>query len=132
MVRRRVLQKLAAFCGSIQDFNHLHVGSWAEPPARAFHALQHNADCPPTEAYVPLFAITSLPEFERRLQKGAEGGIGRFSHFELFPTLLLAMGYDAGWVSRAYGPSLMDSPARDRKFMIGSPELHPMMISVDR
>ena len=48
----------------------------------------------PGEAYVPLFAITSVPEFERRLEKGAAIGFGRFSHFEVFPTLLLAMGYD--------------------------------------
>ena len=72
------------------------------------------------EAYVPLFAITSVPEFEQRLEKGAAHGFGRFSHFEVFPTLLLAMGYDAGWVKRTYGPSLMDSPSPDRKFMIGS------------
>ena len=73
------------------------------------------------EAYVPLFAITSVPEFKQRLEKGAARGFGRFSHFEVFPTLLLAMGYDAGWVNRTYGPSLMDSPSPDRKFMIGSP-----------
>ena len=89
-------------------------------------------NAPPSEAYVPLFATTSVPEFKRGLEKGAAGDFGRFSHFEVFPTLLLAMGYDTGWVSRTYGPSLMDPPSRDRKFMIGSPRLHPMMIPADR
>jgi lipid A ethanolaminephosphotransferase len=90
------------------------------------------APVPPGEAYVPLFAITSVPEFEQRLEKGAAIGFGRFSHFEIFPTLLLAMGYDPGWVNRSYGPSLMDSPSPDRKFMIGSPNYQPMMIPADR
>jgi lipid A ethanolaminephosphotransferase len=87
---------------------------------------------PPGEAYVPLFATTSVPEFERGLARGAARHFGRFSHFEVFPTLLLAMGYDAAWVNGSYGPSLMDSPSPDRKFMIGSPDLQPMMIPVDR
>jgi hypothetical protein len=84
------------------------------------------------EAYVPLFAITSMPEFEQLLKKGAARGFGRFSHFEIFPTLLLAMGYDPGWVNKTYGPSLMDSPSPDRKFMIGSPDFQSTMIPADR
>jgi glucan phosphoethanolaminetransferase (alkaline phosphatase superfamily) len=83
---------------------------------------------PEGEAYVPLFAITSLPEFEQHLENGAASGFGRFSHFEVFPTLLLAMGYDPGWVKRTYGPSLMESPSPDRKFMIGAPGFRPTTI----
>jgi glucan phosphoethanolaminetransferase (alkaline phosphatase superfamily) len=83
---------------------------------------------PPAEADVPLFAITSEPDFEQRLEQGAARGFGQFSHFEVFPTLLLALGYDAGWVKEAYGPSLMDLPSLDRKFMIGSPDARPRMI----
>jgi lipid A ethanolaminephosphotransferase len=87
---------------------------------------------PRGEEYVPLLAITSVPEFEQRLAKRAARSFGLFSHFEVFPTLLLAMGYDADWVNRTYGPSLMDVPSPERKFMIGSPGLQAMMISVDR
>jgi len=86
----------------------------------------------PGEAYVPLFAATSVPEFKRSLEKAATRDFGRFSHFEVFPTVLLAMGYDAGWVNRAYGPSLMDTPSPGRKFMVGSPDFQPMMIPADR
>jgi glucan phosphoethanolaminetransferase (alkaline phosphatase superfamily) len=89
-------------------------------------------NAPVTEADVPLFAVTSVPEFKRRLENGATGHFGRFSHFEVFPTLLLAMGFDRDWVSGTYGPSLMDSPSLDRKFMIGSPDFQPIVISVDR
>jgi lipid A ethanolaminephosphotransferase len=83
---------------------------------------------PQAEADVPLFAITSEPDFEQRLEQGAARGFGQFSHFEVFPTLLLAMGYDAAWVKATYGPSLMDSPSPDRKFMIGSPNFQTRMI----
>jgi glucan phosphoethanolaminetransferase (alkaline phosphatase superfamily) len=98
----------------------------------------HNPHCstlrmiPLGEEKVPLFAITQVPDWEQRLAKGAARGFDRFSHFEVFPTLLLAMGYDADWVKRSYGPSLMDAPAPDRKFMIGSPDFQPRMIPVDR
>src|SRR5262249_54228641 len=63
--------------------------------------ISHCSTTPPvplTEADVPLFAITSKPDFEQRLEQGAARGFGQFSHFEVFPTLLLAMGYDANWV----------------------------------
>ena len=83
----------------------------------------------PGEAYVPLFAVTLEPEFKRRLANGAARGLDRFSHFEIFPTLLLAMGYDAHWVAKSYGASLMDLPAPDRRFLIGYPHLQPRMIS---
>jgi glucan phosphoethanolaminetransferase (alkaline phosphatase superfamily) len=82
----------------------------------------------PAEAYVPILAITSEPKFERLLAEAAARGFGRFSHFEGFPTLLLAMGFDARWVNKTYGPSLIDSPAPDREFLIGSPLYQPMMI----
>jgi glucan phosphoethanolaminetransferase (alkaline phosphatase superfamily) len=83
---------------------------------------------PLAEADVPLFAITSEPDFEQRLDQGAARGFGQFSHFEVFPTLLLALGYDAGWVKGTYGPSLMDSPSPDKKVMIGSPDFQTRMI----
>ena len=83
------------------------------------------------EVNVPLFALTSVPEFEQRLKKGAKGGLGKFSHFEVFATLLVAMGYDAEWVHKNYGPSLMDPPPPNRRYMIGNPDFQPMMIPVN-
>src|SRR5262249_52458900 len=71
--------------------------------------------------YVPLFATTSVSEFKRGLEEGSARSFGRFSHFEVFPTLNVS-----------YGPSLMDSPSPDRKFMIGSPDFQPIMVQADR
>jgi glucan phosphoethanolaminetransferase (alkaline phosphatase superfamily) len=100
-------------------------------PGRLTHCST-TLNAPRSQAYVPLFAITSMPEFERGIKKGLAGNFGQFSHFEVFPTLLLAMGYDDDFVKRIYGPSLMDTPSQDRKFMIGSPDVDPMMLSADR
>ena len=97
-------------------------------PGRYLQHCSTTPTVPLAEADVPLFAITSEPDFEQRLQQGAARGFGQFSHFEVFPTLLLALGYDAGWVKETYGLSLMDSPSPDKKFMIGSPDFQPRMI----
>jgi glucan phosphoethanolaminetransferase (alkaline phosphatase superfamily) len=86
---------------------------------------------PEGEAYVPLFAATALPEFEQRLKRGAAAGFNRFSHFEIFPTLLLAMGYDPDWIKRVYGPTLEDSPSPSRTFMVGAPGYKTWLVRVD-
>jgi glucan phosphoethanolaminetransferase (alkaline phosphatase superfamily) len=73
----------------------------------------------PGEARVPLFALTELGSWEDRLRKAAESGFNRATHFEIFPTLLMALGYDGSWVSNRYGPSLMAVPVnRRREYLI--------------
>jgi glucan phosphoethanolaminetransferase (alkaline phosphatase superfamily) len=76
----------------------------------------------PAEARVPLFAATGDRPFEQRLRHAAKLGFNRMSHFEIFPTLLIAMGYDEKWVSDVYGPSLLDKEERKtRSFIVGNP-----------
>jgi glucan phosphoethanolaminetransferase (alkaline phosphatase superfamily) len=89
-------------------------------------------DVSPNEAIVPLFAATGDHQFEQRLQEAAKLGFNRMSHFELFPTLLIAMGYDEKWVRETYGPSLLDEPTPHvRSFLVGNPYLNPAMIPAD-
>jgi glucan phosphoethanolaminetransferase (alkaline phosphatase superfamily) len=89
-------------------------------------------DVSPNEAIVPLFAATGDRRFEQRLQEAARVGFNRMSHFELFPTLLIAMGYDEKWVKKTYGPSLLDEPKPHvRSFLVGNPYLNPAMIPAD-
>jgi glucan phosphoethanolaminetransferase (alkaline phosphatase superfamily) len=86
----------------------------------------------PGEAIVPLFAATGDHSFEQRLRQAAKLGFNKMSHFEIFPTLLVAMGYDENWVKKAYGQSLLDGPADGpRSFMVGNPYLNPEMIKAD-
>jgi glucan phosphoethanolaminetransferase (alkaline phosphatase superfamily) len=86
---------------------------------------------PPAEAYVPILAFTSEPKFKRLLTVAATNNFNRFSHFEIFPTLLLAMGFDPNWVNKTYGPSLKDLPPSQREFLIGSPLYQPMMVPTE-
>jgi glucan phosphoethanolaminetransferase (alkaline phosphatase superfamily) len=87
---------------------------------------------PADEAVVPLFAATGDPSFNQRLREGAEVGFDKMSHFEIFPTLLIAMGYEEKWVKSTYGPSLLDGPGEGpRLFMVGNPYLSPDLIIVD-
>jgi len=84
------------------------------------------------EATVPLFAATGNPVFELHLRQSAKAGFNTMSHFELFPTLLIAMGYDERWVRDRYGPSMLDGPlGRTRSFLVGQPYINPAMISAD-
>jgi hypothetical protein len=79
-----------------------------------------------------LFAATGDHRFEQRMRQAAQSGFNRMSHFEIFPTLLVAMGYDESWVKKAYGPSLLDGPAEGpRVFMVGNPYLNPELIVAD-
>src|SRR5262249_23672880 len=63
------------------------------------------------ESLVPLIVSTGIQDLAVRVRKSATQGYGRATHFEIFPTLLLAMGYDEQWVREWYGPSLLDIPA---------------------
>ena len=45
----------------------------------------------------------------------------RASHFEIFPTLLYAMGYNKSWIDQRYGPTLLNIPEhRQRGFLMGT------------
>jgi glucan phosphoethanolaminetransferase (alkaline phosphatase superfamily) len=66
------------------------------------------------EAEVPLFAITGNSKWKAALSNAAEENYGRTSHFEVFPTLLAAMGYDPTWISQRYGLSLLDRIPENR------------------
>jgi lipid A ethanolaminephosphotransferase len=73
----------------------------------------------PGESYVPLFALTEVPSLEGRFRQGAARGFNRASHFDIFPTLLLAMGFKEKWVSSKFGLNLFDLPSkRHRQFLI--------------
>lgn len=89
------------------------------PGTRATHG---NADLPPITANVPLMAVATKP---------ARGVLGRLrenttarnnaSHFDLFSTALLMMGYSPEETARHYGLSLMDPipPDRTRFYVAG-------------
>ncbi len=73
--------------------------------------ITHCRQVPATlnEVLVPLLAITEAPELSRRLKIASQLNFGRVSHFEVFPTLLVLMGYSPEAVMSQYHPSLFHS-----------------------
>jgi Sulfatase len=77
-------------------------------------------DPPPEEVWVPLIAVTGDGPFDAALRASASRSFNRATHFDIFPTLLVAMGYDRDAVEARYGPTLLDIPAaRGRRFVTG-------------
>jgi glucan phosphoethanolaminetransferase (alkaline phosphatase superfamily) len=73
------------------------------------------------EAMVPIFVFAGPGQFAMRLREQARSGFNQATHFEIFPTLLAAMGYSEDWVSRAYGSSLLQFPlGRRRELLVGA------------
>jgi hypothetical protein len=87
------------------------------------YEVQHCSTLPNVhwgEGIVPLFAVAGRSDFAERLKRHAALGFNRASHFDIFPTLLLAFGYPEAWVRGAYGHSLLDFPTdRPRKVFTG-------------
>lgn len=82
-----------------------------------------------SEAIVPLFTLTSDPAWRRALAEGAMVKFDKASHFQLFPTILQALGYNETWVRSTFGPSFIDRLANPngRWFWAGG-----TLIPVDR
>ena len=72
------------------------------------------------EVMVPIFVWAGSGAFAQRLREHARLGFNQATHFEVFPTLLSAMGFPQSWVRREYGPSLLDFPlSREPRLLVG-------------
>ena len=70
------------------------------------------------EAAVPLLAFSTKKTWLLELRESAKRNWGRTSHYNIAPTVLLAMGYDRPWVSEVLDPSLLDSiPSNHRRLV---------------
>jgi sulfatase-like protein len=84
------------------------------------HWRHCDSNPPAIEVWVPLLAATGNEQFGSALRTSASRSFNRAAHVDIFPTLLLAMGYDAAAVTAAYGPSLLNIPAaRHLQFVTG-------------
>jgi lipid A ethanolaminephosphotransferase len=72
------------------------------------------------EGLVPLRILSGDPVVLERFRRAASANRDRATHFEIFPTLLQALGFDAAEVRARYGPGLLDELAdRERRFSYG-------------
>ncbi|WP_428677260.1 sulfatase-like hydrolase/transferase [Reyranella sp.] len=97
-----------------------HGQSLSETPTMISHCSE-SASVVKTEVIVPLFALTNNMEWKTALSVGAASNFGFTSHFQLFPTILLAMGYEREQLSGKLDLSLLDSQTfgRRRQFRAG-------------
>ena len=72
------------------------------------------------EGLVPLL-VYARPDtaFSRLLGEDGKNFAGKYSHFQVFPTLLIALGYPKESVTQSYGSSLLDPPPFTRQFLRG-------------
>jgi glucan phosphoethanolaminetransferase (alkaline phosphatase superfamily) len=97
-----------------------HGQSMYEGGYEATHCTKINPH--PGEAMVPLIAFTGEPDFEARLVAEAGRSHDRASHFDIYPQVLAAMGYEAGWVKENFGSDLLSIPFdRKRRFSSTQP-----------
>jgi lipid A ethanolaminephosphotransferase len=75
---------------------------------------------PPDEVWVPLLTVTGDDAFAAQLRSSAARSFNQATHFDIFPTLLITMGYRASEVHARYGSTLLNIPSsRQRQFVTG-------------
>ena len=71
------------------------------------------------EGIVPMIVFSDHEDFLKPFQDIKQEVYNRTSHFQMFPTMLIAMGFERDWVYRRYGPSLLHLPHQSPQFFIG-------------
>jgi glucan phosphoethanolaminetransferase (alkaline phosphatase superfamily) len=100
-----------------------HGQSLSESASRQTHCST-SATAAKAEGSVPLFAMTSDPTWDGMLRQAAAANFNRADQYDIFPTLLMAMGYGKSWIAENYAGSLLDNipVGRRRRFMAGGKE----------
>jgi sulfatase-like protein len=96
----RALLQLADLKDTLIIYTSDHGQSMLDGGYKLTHCSSTNVN--PGEGVVPIFAITDDREFGRLLKTTASLHFGKTTHFDIFPTLLLAMGYSEPWVAQRY------------------------------
>jgi glucan phosphoethanolaminetransferase (alkaline phosphatase superfamily) len=77
------------------------------------------SDARPQMALVPLFAYSSNSTLQMALRQGAEKSVGRANHFQIAPTLMEWMGFDAKDVAAMHPESLTRGATEQPAFSHG-------------
>lgn len=72
------------------------------------------------EASVPMMVLAGHPLWAQDFKAAASRLKDTTSHFQIFPTLLIGMGYAPGDVVRQYGASLLGYMPGPQRFLVGS------------
>jgi glucan phosphoethanolaminetransferase (alkaline phosphatase superfamily) len=73
------------------------------------------------EGMVPLFVVSGDPAVAAQFQRSIKQSAHAATHFDVFPTVLWALGYPQAWIEKTYSKPLIDpTRPRQRKFWIGA------------
>jgi lipid A ethanolaminephosphotransferase len=100
--------------GTLVIYTSDHGQSLSENTTRQTHCSVGRRAIP-QEADVPLFAISSEPAWRAAMSRAASDNRGRASVFDVFPTLLAAMGYDGFWIAGHFGYTLIQPVPQGRR-----------------
>jgi len=71
------------------------------------------------EGLVPLFVMTQTQTWKAAFDRAARRNKDRATHFQIFPSLLLVMGFDEEGTKTRYGETLFEPISAERKFASG-------------
>lgn len=71
------------------------------------------------EAMVPFFAMTECEPLRTDLMQASRRSRNKLTHFDLFPAILAAFGYEREDIRRLYGDGLFGDPPAQRRFLVG-------------
>ena len=113
----RTLLEGADLSRSVIIYTSDHGQNLLEDGKPATHCRVQNPT--PQEAIVPLLVFTRMEALRMSFQAAADTNRNRTSHFQIFPTLLILMGYRPEDVVDRYYLSLLDSVTEELGFLSG-------------
>lgn len=103
--------------GSILIYTSDHGQNLLDNGNRQTHCSTSNTSA--FEGLVPLFAITDEPQYKNQFQLAALKNKDKASHFNIMPTVLNLLGYEAKDIRQNFGNTLFDDITQPQKFITG-------------
>jgi lipid A ethanolaminephosphotransferase len=105
-----LIEKLPANSNVLILYTSDHGENYAARPVKIKHASIYKT--PVVEGVVPLIAFDRAAFFPADF----DPALNKYSHQYIFPTLLLAMGYNGDFLRARDGKSLLDPPCKERRW----------------
>lgn len=113
----RILFENKTYKNSVILYTSDHGQNLLDNGLRISHGSMTNVS--PYEGLVPLFVITDNDFYRKEFQSASVKNYNKASHFNIYPTALVIMGYDKKEVDKYHGKNLFDDITEPRKFNSG-------------
>ena len=113
----RVLLENKTYKSSVILYTSDHGQNLLDNGLRISHGSTTNVS--PYEGLVPLAIITDNDFYNKEFENAASKNCNKASHFNIYPTALVIMGYDTKEINQYHGKSLFETISEPRKFNSG-------------